>query len=71
MCRCEKDFEEFGFEEEGPLSEEEMENLCHHQLEALRTDVVDFVTGESSLERSEVVEEIRLLILSAMIEKHC
>ena len=48
-----------------------MENLCHHQLEAVQNDVVDFVTGQSNLERDEVVEEIRLMILSAMIQNHC
>ena len=57
--------------EDGPVTEEEMENLCHHQLEAVRNDVVDFVTGQSNLERDEVVEEIRLVILSAMIQNHC
>ena len=59
------------FAEDGPVTEEEMENLCHHQLEAVRNDVVDFVTGQSNLDRDEVVEEIRLVILSAMIQNHC
>ena len=49
------------FAEDGQLTE----------VEAVRNDVVDFVTGQSNLEHSEVVEEVKLVILSTIRQNQC